>query len=299
MHYSKKHLYPLQLAWPDGIPLNIIQSLLPRRSRFSIHTYLHIHLHNKVSLKETTSQGPGRRGTKFGKQKMLNVVTSLETLINKLNVPSAQSTWSSYYEEAAQRNNYLEEKKSIINKWMDSLPAIRTAADLGANEGEFSRLLTSRNIQVITADFDPYCINNLYNSVKSNSEKNIQPLILDLSNPSPSIGVNNEERPSFLRRIKTDLTLALALVHHLAIGKNIPLDRIAYFFSGISNYLIIEFVPKEDEKVQSMLAQKRIDYPHYNATDFESSFLHYFTIGKKEKIATSGRILYLMTKKQP
>ena len=48
MHYSKQSLHTLQLAWPDGIPLHVIKSLLPRRSRFSLHTYLHIHLHNRV-----------------------------------------------------------------------------------------------------------------------------------------------------------------------------------------------------------------------------------------------------------
>jgi hypothetical protein len=301
MHYSKKHLQPLQLAWPDGIPLNIIQSLLPKRSRFSIHTYLHIHLHNKVSVKkgQETSQNPKQANPtqKFAKQKFLNLITSLEALINKLSVPAALGTWSDYYEEVAQRSDYLDQKKSIISTWIDKLPAISTAADLGANEGVFSRLVASKGIRTISADFDPYCINTLYNALRSNKEKNIQPLILDLANPSPATGVNNEERAAFTNRIKADLTLALALVHHLAIGKNISLDKIAAFFSSVSKHLIIEFVPLEDEKVQLMLSQKEIAYPHYTIGEFESNFQQYFTIDRKELIAGSSRVLYLMNKK--
>lgn len=294
MHYSKKQLHPMQLAWPEGIPLDIIQSLLPKRSRFSLHIYLHIHLHNRISSKK---QGPQKNPHKFSKQKLLNLITSLETIIHKLNVPPAKSTWSSYYDEASQRSDYLEQKKNIITGWINTLPSIKTIADLGANEGEFSRLFASKNIQVIAADFDPYCINTFYTALKKSGEKNIQPIVLDLSNPSSAIGVNNEERASFMSRMKTDLVLALALVHHLAIGKNIPFDKIARFFHAVTGQLIIEFVPPEDEKVKLMLAQKNISYPHYNQQDFELSFSHYFTIDKKDTIITSNRILYLMTKK--
>lgn len=187
-------------------------------------------------------------------------------------------------------------KKKIILQWLDKLPEIKTAADLGANDGEFSRLLSSKNIQTIAADFDPYCINILYNQLKANKEKNIQPLIVDLSNPSPAIGVNNKERNSFIARLHVELALALALVHHLAIGKNIPLEIIADLFQKICSTLIIEFVPKEDEKVQLMLAGKKDIYSGYTAENFEKAFGNYFRVVKKESITGSGRTLYLMTR---
>jgi hypothetical protein len=157
-------------------------------------------------------------------------------------------------------------------------------------------LLSSRNIQTIAADFDPYCINKLYNQLKARQEKNIQPLIVDLSNPSPAIGVNNHERSSFISRLHVDMALALALVHHLAIGKNIPFEMIADLFQKICSTLIIEFVPKEDEKVQLMLTSKKDIYPGYTVENFEKAFGKYFRLEKKEAIANSGRTLYLLTK---
>ncbi|MEI9808069.1 MAG: hypothetical protein WDO16_09440 [Bacteroidota bacterium] len=89
-------------------------------------------------------------------------MSSLETLITNLKSPVQKSTWSAYYEEAAQRNDYLDQKKNIITKWLDEMTDIKRAIDLGANEGEFSKLLSARKIDTIATDFDPYCINELY-----------------------------------------------------------------------------------------------------------------------------------------
>ena len=294
MHYNKLPLQQLSFAYPDGIPLAVTKALLPGRSRFSLYTYLHIHLHAKVS---GNSENAVTGRTSFTKQKLLNLISSLETLIKKLKLPRQASIWSAYYKEAAQRNDYLEQKKKIINEWLQELPDIKTAADLGANEGEFTQLLAARNILSIAADFDPYCINTLYNKIKSGAEKNIQPLIIDLSNPSPAVGVNNNERQSFTDRCNADLVLALALIHHLAIGKNIPLEMIAGFLKNTGNYLIIELIPKDDEKVQLMLKSKEDIYTNYTEGDFIKSFEQYYSITDRQFIGQSGRQIFLMKRK--
>ena len=295
MHYGKKQLPGLMLAWPDGIPLTIIRSLLPGRSRFSLHTWLHIHLHAKISQKKNEVTGKPRS---LSKQKLLNLIGSLEILISRLKTPEPKSQWSEYYDEAAKRNDYLEQKKKIIATWIDQWPGIRKAADLGANEGEFSKLLAKKNIYTIAADFDPYCINRLYNKIKGEKEQNIQPFVIDLSDPTPATGVNNEERSSFISRAATDLVLALALIHHLAIGKNIPFEMIADTFNRIGEKLVIEFVPKEDEKLQLMLQQKKDIYTHYTETGFVKAFEKYFTVLDKKLIPGSGRVLYLMKRNE-
>lgn len=294
MHYRKQPLHQLLLSWPDGIPLPVIQSLLPKRTRFSLHIYLHIHLHNKISAKQQTATG---KQLKFTKEKLLRLIASLELLINKLKLPAQNSTWSAYYEEASKRNEYLDEKKKIINKWLNELPQIKTAADLGANEGEFSKLLALKDIKTIATDFDPFCINALYNNIKLTKERNILPLIVDLSNPTPAIGVNNKERASFLNRLTVDIAFMLAIIHHLAIGKNIPFEKIADMLAGVTNYLLIEFVPKEDEKVKFMLVNKKDIYTNYSEENFTNTFSCYFQIEKKETIGNSQRILYLMKRK--
>ena len=291
MHYTKTPLHQLQMAWPDGIPLVVIKSLLPKRSKFSFHTFLHIHLHQKIVAKGTSHY---RNTQKFPRQKLVNLISSLELLVNKLTLNAKQSSWSAYYDDASLRNNYLEEKKNIVNRWLNRLEALNTAADLGSNKGEFSGMLSARGIHTIATDYDPSCINDLYKSIKVSGEEKIQPLIVDLANPTPATGFNNTERNSFYNRLDTDLVLALALIHHLCITKNIPLEKIAGMFHQISRHLIIEFVPKEDAKIKIMLQQKKDIYSNYSEESFVASFSEFFSIEEKQTIPGSQRTLYLM-----
>lgn len=294
MHYGKQPMHQLMLAWPDGIPLPLTREMLPRRSRYSLPVYLHIHLNARVGFRPATAP---KKQVRFSKHKLTNIVSSLDSLIKKLRLPAQKSTWSDYYPEAATRDNYLEEKKKIIRGWISSMPDIKTAADLGANDGVFSNLTAEKNIYTIAGDFDPYCINNLYREVIQSGQTNIQPLIIDLANPSPAIGVNNQERSALTDRLQTELTMALALIHHLAIGKNIPFEMIAEFFNKVcSKKLIIEFVPKEDEKVKLMLSYKKDIYSNYSTTNFEKAFTRYFQIIQQMPVGQSGRTLYLMNK---
>ncbi len=293
--YSKQPLQQLMLAYPEGIPLAITRSLLPWRSKFSLHTYLHIHLHAGIAEKSK-----GEKGKKiiFTRRKLQNLISSLEGLVNTLTLKPRSTAWSAYYDEASQRKDYLLNKKEIINEWIDKTDNIKTAADLGSNDGEFSFLLANKNMQTIAGDFDPQCINNLYNRLKDKKTPYILPLIIDIANPSPAIGVNNEERTAFTSRLNADLTLALALIHHLAIGRNIPFDLIARFFQHVTHQLIIEFIPKEDEKVQGMLTGKKDIYTAYSVTEFEKAFTKYFKIVDTKAITGSGRVLYRMTKNE-
>ena len=40
--------------------------------------------------------------------------------------------------------------------------------------------------------------------------------------------------------------MALALIHHVAIGNNTGFDRLARFFATLGPRLLIEFVPPDD-----------------------------------------------------
>jgi hypothetical protein len=293
MHYNKTHLPQLFLGWPDGIPVQLLRSLLPQRSRFSLAVYLHIHLNAKYAARKNIDAG---NVPSFSRQKLFNLVSNLESLIQDLKSPRQTTDWSHYYQEVAGRNDYLSQKKNIISEWLEKMTPIKIAADLGANEGEFSSMLASKNIQVLAADFDAQSINGLYEKIKKTGEKNIHPFVIDLSNPTPATGVGNTERASFSQRCKADLVMALALIHHLVIGKNIPFLNVAHFLASLTEYLVIEFVPKEDEKVKIMLSQKKDIYPDYKETSFLEAFNTYFAVVERKPIPGTSRILFLFRK---
>lgn len=290
MYYLKEPLQNLMIAYPDGIPLSITKKLLPKKTRFKLNIFLHLHLHANIAEKKSIQT---QKEKPFSKTKLNNLLRSLEETVDNFSFQIAKKTWSDYYEEANQREDYVQQKKQIINDWINQMP-INTAIDLGSNEGEFSELLANKNIYTISADVDHYSINKLYNKIKRENKSNIHPLIIDLSNPSPALGVNNEERTSFLHRAKADVVLALALVHHLAIGKNIPFDLLAQMFQKMSKNLIIEFIPKEDKKIQLMLQQKKDVYHWYSQENFLNAFSLHYKIKSEKEIGSSRRILYLM-----
>ncbi|MGN6399638.1 MAG: hypothetical protein ACTHMD_04230 [Flavisolibacter sp.] len=293
MHYLKLPLQNLSFAYADGIPLTLAKKLLPSRSKFNLNTYLHLHLHANISENAKTAN-PKRQTLKpFSATKLKNLLRSLEETVRSFSLNNPSGVWSGYYNEAFQREDYVVPKKQIVENWISRVNAY-SAIDVGANEGEFSELLAAKNIFTISADFDHYSVNRLYNTTKKNNNASILPLIIDFANPSPAIGVNNEERSSFLQRTNTELVLALAVIHHLAIGKNIPFENIAAMFQSLGNWLIIEFVSKEDEKIQLMLQQKKDVYYDYNEEKFITAFKNFYSIIEKAEIGNSGRRLFLM-----
>jgi hypothetical protein len=90
------------------------------------------------------------------------------------------------------------------------------------------------------------------------------------------------------------LVLTLALVHHLAIGHNVPLERIAEFFSHLARALVIEFVPKEDSQVQRLLASREDIFDTYTREHFERVFSTLFEIVDATPVRESARTIYVM-----
>ena len=160
-----------------------------------------------------------------------------------------------------------------------------------------SRGNSRKNIHTVAFDIDPAAVEKNYRAVKHSKEKYLLPLVLDLTNPSPSIGWNNAERESIANRGPVDCVIALALIHHLAISNNIPLSHNAKFFSEICEHLIIEFVPKSDSQVQRLLLTRKDIFGNYDQVHFEQAFSEYFSIIRQDTITGSERALYLMQKR--
>jgi ribosomal protein L11 methylase PrmA len=147
---------------------------------------------------------------------------------------------------------------------------------------------------VISQDIDPVAVEVNYRKNTTIGPANILPLIQDFSSPSPAIGWGNAERSSFLERSYCDALLVLALIHHLAISNNVPLPNIAKLFSGMTKWMIIEFVPKADSQVARLLATRQDIFTNYNQLGFEEAFSKHFSIETSTNVAESERILYLM-----
>jgi ribosomal protein L11 methylase PrmA len=272
--------------------LETASKLLPFKSRFSLNILLHIHF--QAAYKK---QNPTNKKYTISKNRLFALIDSLESTIKNLCFKNNAIGWTNYYSETVLHADYISSKLQIIESILAKL-SINSALDLGANNGYFSKILSSRKIKTVSSDFDSACVNELYVSCKKNKTETLLPLVIDIANPTPAIGWDNTERSSFLSRAHFDLTLALALVHHLAIGKNIPLSKIAETLSTISTFLIVEFVPKNDIKVQLLLQNRKDIFDEYTVENFEQEFLNYYTLRSKEEIKNTERVIYLFEKKQ-
>jgi hypothetical protein len=297
MAYGDIRLGQLSRVHIDGVPLDLAAALLPRQARRRPTLLMHVVAHARSQAKHAgtptrSSEAAGRRT--FGLRAFRGLIDSLTSAVGKLSWDPGSSAWSGYYADA---ESYTEEatrrKQELIGSFLDEAQP-PTVWDLGGNTGLFGRLASDRGIPTVCFDADPACVEANYREVVAKSEANMLPIVMDLTNPSPRIGFENGERLSLADRGPAGMVLALALVHHLAIGNNVPLVRLASWLRQLCTRLAIEFVPKTDPKVQELLAVREDVFPDYTEEGFEKAFQSCFDIAQHERIAGSERTLYLM-----
>ena len=278
----------------DGIPLDLASRLLPFASRlnFGLLTHIHVHASAQTRYADADVKSASTKGG-MSRNAFVGLIESLETTVKKLSWTPAGTEWGNYYAITNYTDTAFEHKKRIIAEWLDQTkPA--SVWDLGANNGEFSRLSSGRGIPTLAWDIDPSAVEQNYRKVRADKEQNLLPLVLDLTNPSPAIGWANAERDSFRQRGPVDMAFALALIHHLAISNNVPLPRVASFFADTCRRLVIEWVPKSDSQVQKLMRSRKDIFDGYTREGFESAFEANFKILAAVDIPETERRLYLL-----
>lgn len=297
MSYKDVRLNGLLKNNIEGIPLDLAYKLLPKKTWFKMGIMLHINLHALTQKKYNSNKVKvSDLNRKFSKTAFFRLLISLRETTEHLTWEPKGTEWGDYYDPGVHNLKYSEHKKEIVANYINIVKP-HTLWDLGSNNGIYSRIANDNNISVTTFDIDPACVEDSYKQVKERKEQNVLPILLDLVNPSPSLGWANLERKSFTERASPDLIMGLALIHHLAISNNLPFRKIAKYFSELSDRLIIEFVPKEDPKVQLMLKNRLDIFKSYSPEDFEKAFNEYFVIEEKQNIKDSIRTIYLMKKR--
>jgi SAM-dependent methyltransferase len=208
------------------------------------------------------------------------------------------STWSDYAETAT---HYSDDdhtrKRSFVTQ---ALAAARPTSvlDVGCNTGVYSVLAAGAGAEVVSIDTDLQAVDRLYASLKGSS-KNILPLCVDLAHPTPATGWENRENASFLDRCAGhfDTVMMLAVLHHLLLRNQVPMDRIAALCNGLTTrHLILEWVPPTDPKFQELLRGRDAIYAHITEAAFRDAFAEHFTT-VDELMLANGRIMLHLQKK--
>ncbi len=294
MSLTHIHLNKLLQLDMDGIPLALASRLLPWNSRFNIGLQMHIHLHayaQNITVKQKSA--PQAKKGKVSYNALIGLVESLEKTVRNLNWKPKNTRWVDYYQFTNYSDDALDAKSKIVRDILLQISP-KSVCDLGANTGEFSRLARDiQGCQILSVDYDPGAVEVNYLACKKSGLSNVLPLVIDLNSPSPAVGWGNNERQSFIERSRVDVVMALALIHHLAISNNVPLEDIAQLMATLGRYLIIEFVPKEDSQVEKLLSSRDDIFTEYTQQGFISAFSRFFQLQQEIPVTETLRSIYL------
>lgn len=216
-------------------------------------------------------------------RRLIRVVSGLEWMPEK-------STWSEYgrcLHVGSQREPKADFVRGIVAQKRRKL-----VWDLGANDGYFSRLVAPHSDWVVAADTDELVVDRLFQQLQQGEERNLLPMVFDLTDPSPGLGWRGRERRRIEERGKPDLVLLLAVVHHLVVSGNLPLIEVIDWLRSMEAEVIFEWVPPTDPMARQLAINKRRGEIHPDYDDVSLRRL----LGERFEIATEsdleGRVLF-------
>ncbi len=263
----------------DGLDLREVERILPKFRRWtSINAWLHISFQSRI-MALVNSANPARHSNhkpSLPKSRYKALLFELHTWVSKLQSGRrSPSYWSTYATENSYSDQSRQSKINFIKTWAAGLVG-GTIWDLGGNTGDFSKAALDGGVSLsVVLDTDVDSLKIAY--AESKKGVSILPLLVDIADPSPRQGWNQCERAGLNERSRPDGVIALAVIHHLVIGRNIPLQEVVNWLVSTAPKGVIEFVPKTDPMVKNMLRERQDVFWDYD----EAHFLAYL----KEKVS--------------
>lgn len=292
--WAKKGIAPH--AWYrgslEGIEPEELVKLLGLRDRLSFTVIAHIVGPAAFARRRVADglEAKTSRPAHLPKKRLVAILTSLRDYVAGLSLAGEKTVWDDY----ATNNSYDEARRDAKHRFVAEAVgpvAPRLLFDIGCNSGEFSRTsLEAGARSVVGFDFDFGALERAFASFDK-AKAPVLPLWLDATNPSPSQGWAGGERKSLQDRASADMVLALAVIHHLAIAKNIPLDMAVDWLMGLAPAGVIEFPSKSDPMVQQLLRGRVDIFPAYTEEAFLAHVGARGRIVRQDRLGEGGRLI--------
>ncbi|WP_440980920.1 hypothetical protein [Shinella sumterensis] len=289
----------------EGISPSIASKLLGKRCVFRPGVLTHVLMHAKLEkraeladareAKELTEES-GKlvarvKNVRQSRHHLLATIDSMSRLVRKLELPENRTAWGNYDKEHSYSDGSFELKKGFVRRQCAKVGA-KVVWDIGSNTGTFSRLAASNADRVLAIDGDGLAVDRLYRSLKAERNSTILPLVMDLTNPSPAQGWLGEERSTLLTRSKPDLVLCLALIHHLVLTANVPLEAVVKWLRSLGCECIFEFVDLDDPMSQMLVRQKAGRHHALSYDEFKTAIHGRFDVVASQQLKGGMRTLY-------
>lgn len=254
----------------EGVPNGLLLSAARWRHKLSLNALAHVFIPawSERALVSRPERASGAKRPTLASGRYLAIVQQLSRWISALSLPTRKDrVWTNY----ASDNSYSLDGRDLKVRFVrDAILADRprSVLDIGCNTGEFSRLaLEAHAGMVVGLEADPAALELAFaNAQRFNGP--FLPLYCDTANPSPSQGWLGRERESLNERVRTDFALSLAVIHHMAIARNLPLAEVIEWILSTAPAGVIEFVGKQDPMVKVLLSSREDIFPDYTREEF-------------------------------
>jgi hypothetical protein len=282
-------------VYHNGMPLPLASSMLPYRTwlRPSLLIHLHLHARSQRSARSTAHRVEGNAAQSANQARL---ILSLQSAVRSLPKSKSFLNWTNYYSSDCVHPQYLKNKIEIIEKAIAEINP-HVVVDIGCNTGVFSKIASAHSDMVIALDRDPTTIESLYRLIQEEKITNLVPLVIDILNPSPSLGWMSSERSSFLERIDPDVMLMLGISHHLLGQANITFPMLADLCLKTRKYVFYEFIPDTDMKYRALFQSRVNKFEWYTQAELLKVFTNHFTVKATWKIEPTDRVIFLFEKK--
>ncbi|MBZ5626393.1 MAG: class I SAM-dependent methyltransferase [Acidobacteriia bacterium] len=224
----------------------------------------------------------------------------LRRALNAATARAQVSRWSDYMERTSTYTDIeLATKKEFVGKFLAEFHPAQVL-DIGCNTGLYSFLAAESGAAVTATDLDAAVVDTVWERAHSQG-KNVLPLVLDFSRPTPATGWRNRECPSFLQRSHQafDAILMLAVVHHLLVTERVPLGEIISLAAELCRrFLVIEYVGTQDPMFQRLTRGRAALHKDFTQEGFEQECSRHFDLLLKQPVKETYRTLYLWQKRQ-
>lgn len=273
---APEDLSPL-LSWRDNLSLTILT-----------HVTAQAALQTRSLRKGTIAGKPSEK--RLPKTALVGMLQGLRHYISKLEMRGKTTVWGDY----ADNTSYADAEAAAKRRFVGEMVAATKPCllfDLGCNSGDYSQVALDAGADAVVGfDFDHAALELAFSRFDQ-SKANFLPLWLDAANPSPSQGWGQAERKGMAERSNPDALVALAFIHHIVIGRNVPMEMCLDWIISMAPVGIIEFPPKSDIQVQKLLAQREDIFPDYDEAHFLAALRRHAQVVRSEHLSEGGRLL--------
>lgn len=251
------------LGCGGGLRSEVARDLLPVRAKMNPRLkVLHLAVTPKASPKPQASRSKPRSEVdpNWSLRATLRLTENLHRVVRKASSwHRRDTTWSSYSARTHYSKQNLGRKYELLRDFiLENVPQCHTVLDIGSNDGATAhKLIQDFSCHVAALDSDIGSLEILEASLEAfpNTKLRITPIRADILRSSFFKTLIGSEYRSMSERIRPDVIVCEAVLHHLVITAGKPLSDVIRILRSFGPLLYLEVPTENDEKVKQLISQ--------------------------------------------